>query len=54
MKEHKVLHLSADDVRELLPDEKFEYEMYWSYNDEISDKTFKEQMPDESKYKDEN
>lgn len=54
MKEHKVLHLSADDVRELLPDEKFEYEMYWSYNDEISDKTLKEQMPDESKYKDEN
>jgi len=51
MKEHKVLHLSADDVRELLPNEKFEYEMYWSYDDEISEDTLKKYMPDKKDYK---
>jgi len=45
--------LSADDVRELLPDDKFEYQMYRDYRDEISKDTLKECMPDESKYKNE-
>ncbi len=51
MKEKKVLHLNADDVKELLPDDKFQYEMYWSYNDEIQEDTLKKCMPEESKYK---
>lgn len=45
--------LSADDVKELLPDDKFEYQMYRDYRDEISKDTLKECMPDESKYKNE-
>ena len=45
--------LSVDDVKELLPDDKFEYQMYRDYRDEIDIKTFKECMPDESKYKNE-
>lgn len=51
MKEHKVLHLSADDVRELLPDDKFEYEMYRDYRDEIQEDTLKKCMPEEKDYK---
>lgn len=41
----KVLTLSVDDVKELLPDEKFHYEMYWDYRDEISKEQFKKYMP---------
>jgi len=48
------LTLSVDDVKELLPDDKFEYQMYRDYRDEIDKDTLKECMPDESKYKDEN
>lgn len=47
------LTLSVDDVKELLPDEKFHYEMYRDYRDEIDKDTFKECMPDRSKYKNE-
>lgn len=54
IKEKNVLHLTAEDVKELLPNEKFEYEMYWDYNDEIKEDTLKKYMPDEDKYKDEN
>ena len=45
--------LSVDDVKELLPDDKFEYQMYRDYRDEISKDTLVECMPDESKYKNE-
>ena len=47
------LTLSIDDVKELLPDDKFEYTMFWGYDDEICKGTLKECMPDESKYKNE-
>ena len=49
----ELLTLSVDDVKELLPNEKFEYKMYWNYDDEISDKTLKECMPEEKNYKSE-
>lgn len=45
--------LSVDDVKKLLPDDEFKYEMYRDYRDEIPKDTFSECMPDESKYKNE-
>lgn len=50
-REHKTLVLSCNDVKKLLPDEKFEYNLYWDYRDTIDEKTFKECMPDEDGYK---
>lgn len=47
------LTLSPDDVYELLPKEEFKYVMYYSYDDEITQRTLSECMPDESKYKNE-
>lgn len=49
--EHKTLVLSMEDVKELLPDEKFEYELYWNYDDRIDKKTLQDCMPDEGNYK---
>lgn len=50
----ELLTLSMDDVKELLPNQKFEYELYWNYDDEIQETTFKKCMPEEKDYKDEN
>lgn len=49
--EHKTLVLSIGDVKRLLPDEKFEYKLYWNYDDRIDKKTLQECMPDEDNYK---
>lgn len=47
------LILSVEDVKKLLPDEKFEYTMFWDYRDEIDVKTLEECMPNGSDYKNE-
>lgn len=49
----KHLVLSSKDIDELLPWEDFKYDMFWNYDDEISEKTFKECMPDIDKFKNE-
>lgn len=46
------LTLSPDDVYELLPDEEFKYVMYYNYDDEITQRTLSECMPEEHYYKD--
>ena len=46
------LTLSPDDVYELLPKEEFKYVMYYNYDDEITQKTLSECMPEEQYYKD--
>lgn len=46
------LTLSPDDVYELLPDEEFKYVMYYNYDDEITQRTLSECMPEEQYYKD--
>lgn len=50
-REYKTLVLSFNEVRKLLPDEKFEYNLYWDYSDTIDEKTLKECMPKEYDYK---
>ena len=45
--------LSIDDVKELLPDDTFEYQMYRDYSDVISKDMFKDYMPNEKDYKNE-
>lgn len=49
--ENVVLILSADDVKELLPNEDFNWEMFWDYRDEIDINTLRECIPEEKKYK---
>lgn len=49
--EKKHLIIEADDIKTRFPDHNFEYEQYRDYRDTIDEKTLKDCMPDESKYK---
>lgn len=49
--EKKHVIVEIDDIKRRFPDKDFSFEVFYSYDDEIPERTIRECMPDESKYK---